>query len=349
MSCPPSPSLQDLRGASSSENEKAQLQKNRVGCTRAKTYTGANKEGRCKALHAPPCVEQCSSGKRPLLASEASAGVGEEYSNDERQLNEFLKLHPMCSLESSSARVLQIVQQLFSETASVATPTVPVVPKSYDDTMLRPALTSIGERECICGAQCLCTVLAKVRYGNETDFAFVCTEFLLPQERCTFLQTGQLPEQRKKCLVCSRYYQNYVYILARSDAHFTLSRPHLSTQTFANEHAAPPALAKGRADDLPRSAAMCQSIDGYVPEAMLFVDEEFANTRLAREGPMGVLLWQPVVRFSSRHYRYKRSADGTPLLVQVGIGMQDRDFWEPPSTSVGSTEASFMRPTDVDF
>ena len=52
--------------------------------------------------------------------------------------------------------------------------------------------------------------------------AFVGAEFLLPEERANFLETGALPDQRKKCLVCCRYYQHYVYILVQ----LALSRPH---------------------------------------------------------------------------------------------------------------------------
>ena len=40
-----------------------------------------------------------------------------------------------------------------------------------------------GERECVCGDTCLCTVMAKVRHGADTDMAFVGVEFLLPDER----------------------------------------------------------------------------------------------------------------------------------------------------------------------
>ena len=57
--------------------------------------------------------------------------------------------------------------------------------------------------------------MARVRHGSDTDLAFVGTEFLLPEERRRFLSSGALPEQRKKCLVCSRYYHNYLYILVR--------------------------------------------------------------------------------------------------------------------------------------
>ena len=89
--------------------------------------------------------------------------------------------------------------------------------------------------------------------------------------------------------------------------------------------------------------------DGYVPEAMLFVDEGFANTRAAREHRLGGLLWKPVVRFCSKHYRYQLGRDG-PYMVQVGIGAREQDFWQPPSPPTAAvTEASSLRPVGVHF
>ena len=76
-----------------------------------------------------------------------------------------------------------------------------------------PANTSIGERECVCGQRCLCSFIAKVRYGHETDKGFVCKEFLLPRQYKDFLDGKSLHAIRGKCLVCLRYFVNYLYIL----------------------------------------------------------------------------------------------------------------------------------------
>ncbi len=48
---------------------------------------------------------------------------------------------------------------------------------------------------------------------------------------------------------------------------------------------------------MPQSASPVHARDGYRPEAMLFVDEEFvASSRAAREGALATLAWKPVVR-----------------------------------------------------
>lgn len=74
--------------------------------------------------------------------------------------------------------------------------------------------------------------------------------------------------------------------------------------------------------DMPISVSPVVASDGYKADAMLFVDEDFARTRAAREGSLTALLWKPCVRFSSNHYRYVHGPDG-PLIVQVGIGADD--------------------------
>tara|TARA_Y100000389_G_C17376332_1_gene471855 strand:- start:167 stop:319 length:153 start_codon:yes stop_codon:yes gene_type:complete len=46
-----------------------------------------------------------------------------------------------------------------------------------------------------------------VRYGGDTDKAFVCKEFLLPEQYASFLAGKGLPPRRGKCLLCTRYFQ----------------------------------------------------------------------------------------------------------------------------------------------
>ena len=102
----------------------------------------------------------------------------------------------------------------------------------------------------------------------------------------------------------------------------------------------PPDLAElGRSMvDMPASASVVHAQDGYRPEVMLFVDEEFASTnRSAREGRMPTLAWKPVVRFVSHHYRYTRGPNG-PHIVQVGVGVDD-----PTGTGLGTS--AFGRPS----
>lgn len=75
---------------------------------------------------------------------------------------------------------------------------------------------------------------------------------------------------------------------------------------------------------LPRSASVVAARDGYHPNAMLFVDEGFANAGpSARDGTMSGFMWKPVVRFCSTHYRFEwDDVAGTPVVVQVGIGAE---------------------------
>ncbi len=70
-----------------------------------------------------------------------------------------------------------------------------------------PANDAIGERPCINGERCLAKFIAQVRYGAETDKAFVCKEFLLPEQYTEFQSGGGLPHRRGKCLLCHRYFQ----------------------------------------------------------------------------------------------------------------------------------------------
>ena len=80
-------------------------------------------------------------------------------------------------------------------------------------------------------------------------------------------------------------------------------------QAFGNVVGAPPALGAddntppdlaelGRSmTELPVNASVVHATDGYKPEAMLFVDEEFASkSRAAREGTFSAIMWKPVVR-----------------------------------------------------
>lgn len=70
-------------------------------------------------------------------------------------------------------------------------------------------------------------------------------------------------------------------------------------------------------------------------------------SRASREGNSAALMWKPVVRFCSSHYRYVQGQDG-PHLVQVGIGSDDptgtglgfSSFVQPPAGVVAPSAAS---------
>ena len=71
----------------------------------------------------PPEQEQDTDA---LLSSTSKIDIDEEYSRDERMLNEFTKMHPMCSMESTSVKTMQMVSGML-EKAHVAIPELPVV------------------------------------------------------------------------------------------------------------------------------------------------------------------------------------------------------------------------------
>ena len=201
------------------------------------------------------------------------------------------------------------------ETAAIPTRELEVVPKSFDDASLRPPDTSIGERPCSLAERCICVWMARWRYGDDTDMAFIGTEFLLPSERAAFDRDGAsaLPATPGKCLVCSRYVHTYVYRQARSDPTFCPSAS-LPLQAYGN----PLGVAKGEA--LPTHTSAVCGADGYRKEALLFVDEAWADTAAAR-GEMSSFLWRPCVKFLPTHYKYvKDSTTGLPRLLQRGVG-----------------------------
>lgn len=90
--------------------------------------------------------------------------------------------------------------------------------------------------------------------------------------------------------------------------------------------------------DMPMNASLVSCTDGYRASAMLFVDEEFASRRVQRETRLGSLLFKPVVRFCSTHYKYVNDSSGGKRIVQVGVGHEDQldglGFRQPPSSLV---------------
>lgn len=298
----------------------------------------ARKEPRAPVPDAPPRVfrpDDASDEPAPLLSSATGIDADEEYSNDERLLNEFIKHHPMCSMEATSAKTMQLVADMM-EKAHIPVPELPVVPKSHDDLFLSPPKSSIGERECVCGSKCLAMFIARIRYGPDNKQGFVCKEYLLPDQYKNFLDGKGCPPQRQKCLLCMRYFLNYTYIMARTDSNFTMKAP-MAMQTFTNPVECDVPSREdilGGSHDLPTNTSLVMCKDGYKPQAMLFVDEEFAQHRSQRETKLGVLSFKPVVRFCSGHYHYVNDRDGGFRIVQVGIGHEEQlgglGFQQPP-------------------
>lgn len=250
----------------------------------------------------------------------------EEYSESEQRLNDFLSQHPMINLEAASGTCLQLVNQMFEdrhEHKECMQRDLVCIPKSYDDRFLRPANTEIGERACACGDSCICKFLAEFRYGKNTEFSFTCVEFLLPEQRDVFLRGGGLPTYRRKCLLCVRYFQTYIYTLARTDPNFKLVGNKVKTQDFCNLVSRCGSNEVGKFWNMQpedqESYSEIGTSDGYHQSALLFVDEQFTSQSAGRQGPMSKLFWKPVVKFSARHYVYCMDSQKKPFLKQIGV------------------------------
>lgn len=291
----------------------------------------------------PPAVSAYQSS---ILNDVSTVCSDESYGADEKALNDFLRVHPMLSLEATNHETLQLVANM-CEKAPIKVPDLEIISYTYDSSYLRPANTQIGERPCACGDKCICLFMARIRHGSETPLAFMGTEFLLPSEKKNFMNGNVLPPRRKKCLICTRYFTNLLYIQFRTDPTFKLSSAPLDLQAFGNvcctthpnDKNDPNLEELGKQmSELPMSASMVHARDGYKPSAMLFVDEDFSvSSRASREGATAALMWRPVVRFCSSHYKYQMGEKG-PYIVQVGISADDH-------TGTGLGFSSFVQPS----
>ena len=285
-----------------------------------------------KPPDAPPgALPRDESGQLSLLQSRAGIDADESFGSQEYALSSYLKLHPVLSLESTSYHTLQLVANLV-ESTSIPTREVEVVSKPHDDSFLRPPNTSIGERPCCFGDRCICVWMARWRYGEATDMAFIGTEFLLPSEDAEFRKSGKLPHTNGKCLVCSRYVTTYIYRCARADPTFKPDA-RIPLQAFGNS------LGFACGNDVPTHSSVANDSDGYRQEALLFVDEQWADTAAARGG-MASLMWRPCVKFDTTHYVYVKDPNGLPRLLQRNVGAED----ESPSSHFCQPAAAPPRP-----
>jgi hypothetical protein len=165
----------------------------------------------CTVPAAPPPKQDPVSMKRkldqstellPMVDHVSTVDIPENYTDDEKALNTFQKLHPLLSLESTSQKALQLVANLL-DTTEIPTVEMPCIPKSYDDRFLCAPNTLAGERPCCLGNKCIALWIAIFRYGENNDKGFVCKEFLLPEQQRTFEIDGKLPPQPTKCLLCT--------------------------------------------------------------------------------------------------------------------------------------------------
>ena len=272
------------------------------------------------------------------------ADTDELYEENEIALTKFIKLHPMLSLDATNERTLSAVAELAKD-VSVKTKELEVVTKTYDDDFLRPA--NADERECVNGAKCVCRWLSIFRYGEASEFEFVCREYVLPSETEAAKAAAAAPPSSSnkgttrphgKCLLCTRYFTTYIYTLARNTPTFCPKSP-ISLQAFANKISV----------SCPQDEALSHSssvgtTDGYRQAVMLFVDEKWTDTKAARDD-LGTIRWKPMVRFNSKDYSFVIDTQtNAPRIVQVDMGhpATDQGFYQPSSSRavrVGAEES----------
>lgn len=139
-----------------------------------------------------------------LLDDRDCPDIDEQSLDNEQRLASFVKLHPMLSLDATSHRTLSAAADLIA-TSSVKCKPVEYSCPNHDSLYFRPPQNN--ERECVNGENCIVKWLAGFRYGEESQYAFTCREFLTPNEQTAFENTGELPSVQGKCLVCARYFQ----------------------------------------------------------------------------------------------------------------------------------------------
>lgn len=198
---------------------------------------------------------------------------------------------------------------------SCSLPKVPVVGRIYESSMLRPPNTAIGERECVNGPRCMCRHLGALYHGNSSPLAFVCVEFILPEEQRAWQKGQRLPEVRKKCLMCLRYWAHVQYLLLRSDPTFRADMCGYQLLSHCN---------KGSTIHTNNM----ESSDGYPMSMMLFSDE-MNNAKSEGADPLN---WFPFVGFSTHHYQWTRDRDDNPIVKQI-IPANNADLNGSPSNA----------------
>ena len=299
----------------------------------------------------PPPIDRSQ-----IVQQQWSSSSDVAYTQDERLLNEFIKIHPMLSGQSLQPRTLTLVAKAAAD-APVRIAPLEVCGRCHDDGFLREADEEAGERPCALGARCVCKFLGAMRHGSDDRRAFVCREFLLPSVEQRFKSGQGLPAHRAKCLLCTRYFLHYLYLLSRADSTFRPGR--CSAAAFENSIAYCPEQARCHDEEQLKlltcvsatmanaPASVAGTSDGYPPSAMLFVDETVASTDQFRLDPaFAALFFRPVVRFSSTHYTFRVGQDGRPLIEQSfpPTASSTAAFGPPPLNRV---RAGRLEPTDA--
>ena len=114
--------------------------------------------------------------------------------------------------------------------------------------------------------------------------------------------------------------------MARLDPTFKPSS-RIQIQAYGN------VVCEGLGSDAVTSSSPVGTEDGYSASAMLFVDEQWADTQAAR-GEMSPLLWRPCVKYSSSHYKFVLDESGSPRAIQVGVSSNEPLFRRPTQAEV---------------
>jgi len=213
----------------------------------------------------------------------------------EEMFNNFVEVHPMCGAEFTSNAALDLLSKMPSKGKL---PDVELVPRSYDNTMLRPANEDIGERPCVNDKKCWCYILSKQRHGEEDPRVFICTEYLLPSEKKDWRDGKQrLSGARKKCLLCTRYFMHATMLRIKSDPTFHADMCGKQLQNFRNE--------------VCKHTVGIESSDGYPQNRLLSMEDSMSDEPL---------IMYPVVGFNTKHYQFKlHEKTGQPYAVQLGM------------------------------
>lgn len=218
--------------------------------------------------------------------------VGDAHVED--LFNRFVEVHPMTAAMFNSNEAFNLLTRL---PPRGIIPELQVVPRSYDNTMLRPPDEDVGERPCVNGNKCWCYWLGKHRHGAGDPRTFVCTEYLLPSEQKAWRNgEARLPEHRKKCLLCERYFFHAIFLRIKSEPEFRAQMCGKQLQEFRN--------------DIGMHTCEIETKDGYRESRLISIQEKGG-----KEEPL--MLW-PVVGFNTKHYRFELR-DNRPYVVQLGM------------------------------
>ena len=226
----------------------------------------------------PPPLPRNAQGKLPLLQERAGIDADEAYGEQELALSSYLKLHPVLSLEATSHQTLQLVADLIDETWPSRPRSSRSSPRAGTTRTWRPPNLAVNERACNLGNRCICVWMARWRYGDDTDLAFVGAEFLLPSQREVFDRKRASCPRRRASASCARATCTPTSTAARA-----ATRPSAPTRRSRCRPLGTRSASR-RARTCRGTRASCNDSDGYRQEALLFVDEAWADTAAARGG-----------------------------------------------------------------